>query len=119
MRELKARVLTLEAALRNILLETEDADPDEEDPLTFAVNALAYEALWGTRSAPLAQPAADRTSKLEAALTRIASMGRVCPEYETCRHPPCTDSSGAVLIALEALGDTVQSSPAQPKSEEP
>jgi hypothetical protein len=37
------------------------------------------------------------------ALTRISNMGRVCPEFEICSHPACSDSCGAVLVALEAL----------------
>jgi NaMN:DMB phosphoribosyltransferase len=37
------------------------------------------------------------------ALREIAQMGSVCKDFENCSHPPCQDSCGAVLVALEAL----------------
>ncbi len=40
----------------------------------------------------------------ETALRKIKDgMGRVCAEFETCSHPSCADSSGAFLVASEAL----------------
>jgi hypothetical protein len=40
----------------------------------------------------------------EAALQDIKNrMGRVCEEFETCTHPACADSSGAFLVASQAL----------------
>jgi len=42
--------------------------------------------------------------RFRGALDKIATLGRVCPDFEICTHPPCQDSCGAVLIALEALG---------------
>lgn len=46
---------------------------------------------------------ATETKRYKDALEEIAKMGRVCPEFETCNHPWCSDSCGAVLVALEAL----------------
>ena len=37
------------------------------------------------------------------ALERISKMGAVCESFEVCDHPPCRDSCGAVLEALQAL----------------
>jgi len=42
-------------------------------------------------------------SEKTAALLRISRMGRVCPDFETCKHPACGDSAGAALLAMEAL----------------
>ena len=45
-----------------------------------------------------------RAEKYEKCLKIITdSMGRVCEEFEICAHVACADSSGAVLLALEAL----------------
>ena len=38
------------------------------------------------------------------ALQKIAGYGRVCGEFETCRHATCEDSAGAALAAMEVLG---------------
>lgn len=48
-----------------------------------------------------------RQRRFELALQRITKMGRVCPEFELCSHPWCSDSCGAVLTALAALDDTL------------
>ena len=45
-------------------------------------------------------------ARLRKALDSIAKLGRVCPDFETCRHPACADSCGAVLLALDALNPT-------------
>jgi hypothetical protein len=56
--------------------------------------------------ASLRQQLAEKNAEIErlrAALLSISEMGRVCPEFEVCTHPWCSDSCGAVLVALEAL----------------
>lgn len=37
------------------------------------------------------------------ALSFISKMGRVCPDFETCHHPACSDSCGACLTAINVL----------------
>jgi acylphosphatase len=49
--------------------------------------------------------------RLRAALEKITTLGRVCSDFETCRHSSCQDSCGATLIALEALGAPVKRAP--------
>lgn len=43
--------------------------------------------------------------KYREALENISQLGSVCDNFELCEHESCRDSSGAVLIALEALRD--------------
>lgn len=48
---------------------------------------------------------ADENMKMRNALWEISWMGRVCPEFEICKHDYCKDSSGAYLVALNTLND--------------
>ena len=41
--------------------------------------------------------------KLRAALEKITKLGRVCQDFDQCKHKACEDSCGACLIALSAL----------------
>ncbi len=49
---------------------------------------------------------AARVAELEEAMRKITALGRVCDEFEVCKHRGCADSCAAVLIALEASGPT-------------
>ncbi len=41
--------------------------------------------------------------KMLEALKEIRNMGSVCSEFELCNHPPCADSAGACLTAINVL----------------
>lgn len=56
---------------------------------------------------------ADENLKMRQALIEITKMGKVCPEFETCRHAPCTDSAGAWLVAVNLLTDLGLRTPGQ------
>lgn len=47
----------------------------------------------------------SKETKYKEALEQISKLGSVCSDFELCKHKACTDSVGAVLIALEALKD--------------
>lgn len=47
----------------------------------------------------------SKETKYKEALEQISKLGSVCDDFELCKHKTCTDSAGAVLIALEALKD--------------
>ena len=47
----------------------------------------------------------SKETKYKEALMQISKLGSVCSDFELCKHKACTDSAGAVLIALEALKD--------------
>lgn len=53
------------------------------------------------------------TGKLTIAITALQTIndnyGKVCPEFEICTHQSCNSSSGAWLIANEALGKLADS----------
>lgn len=51
----------------------------------------------------LVGPIQAKNARLVAALEKIAAMGRVCDEFETCAHQTCSDSAGAALVAMDAL----------------
>ena len=47
----------------------------------------------------------SKETKYKEALMQISKLGSVSSDFELCKHKACTDSAGAVLIALEALKD--------------
>ena len=53
------------------------------------------------------------TGKLMIAITALQTIndnyGKVCPEFEICTHQSCNSSSGAWLVANEALGKLADS----------
>lgn len=44
-----------------------------------------------------------QNERLRNALIKISSYGRVCAEFETCKHQACEDSAGAALLAMDVL----------------
>lgn len=50
----------------------------------------------------------EKIKKYKNALLEILELGSVCDNFMLCKHSSCKDSSGAVLIALEALKTPVR-----------
>lgn len=69
-------------------------------------DAMVYAFRYGCKKcfvnamAPFMDEARER---YRGALLEITKMGRVCEDFLDCKHPACSDSCGAVLVALEAL----------------
>ena len=45
----------------------------------------------------------EREAIYREALEKVKTKGRVCLDYELCEHESCMDSSGAWMVADEAL----------------
>ena len=61
-----------------------------------------YEVCYFIEKVTIPEP---KETKYKEALMQISKLGSVSSDFELCKHKACTDSAGAVLIALEALKD--------------
>ncbi|MBX3215228.1 MAG: hypothetical protein KF850_24545 [Labilithrix sp.] len=82
-----------------------------DDRLDGARRVAVEEALRRARDEHPVLKLRAENDRLRAAFEKITTLGRVCPDFETCRHSSCQDSCGAVLIALEALGAPAKRAP--------
>ena len=101
---------TLEEAQKEMKEQVEETDSFYENSESTKVVIEDLQATFQTDSnyfikyyiQEVTLPEAKET-KYKEALEKISKLGSVCSDFELCKHKACTDSVGAVLIALEAL----------------
>ncbi|MCB1712899.1 MAG: hypothetical protein KDH96_10590 [Candidatus Riesia sp.] len=101
---------TLEEAQKEMKEQVEETDSFYENSESTKVVIEDLQATFQTDSnyfikyyiQEVTLPEAKET-KYKEALEKISKLGSVCSDFELCKHKACTDSAGAVLIALEAL----------------
>ena len=101
---------TLEEAQKELKEQVEETDSFYENSESTKVVIEDLQATFQTDSnyfikyyiQEVTLPEAKET-KYKEALEKISKLGSVCSDFELCKHKACTDSAGAVLIALEAL----------------